>query len=220
LSFVTPTKDFYPFQPSYEHSYFEEVFNTTKSLMGIKDWPCELVRFEEDLTNSILATGLEGSWETSGAVGTFEITEEGVVIQYEPEQAKDPVALIATMAHELSHYILATAETDPPGGWEDHELHTDVAAVYSGFGVFLCNSAFTFQQWQDGTMSGWSSSRQGYLPESELALDLAIFCKLSDIEHKPILKMLKATPKSYFKMAINLLEDYEEDLQSLREIKC
>jgi len=142
--FVTPTQEFYPFHPSYEHSYFEDIFNTTNTLMGVKDWPCRQERLEEDVPGAKPPPGVEASWSSDEPAGTFELTDRGAIIRYTPEQANEPMALVATMAHELSHYILATAQSDPPGGWEDHELHTDVAAVFSGFGLFLCNSAFSF----------------------------------------------------------------------------
>jgi len=68
-------------------------------------------------------------------------------------------------------------------------------------------------------MSGWSTSRQGYLPESELSFDLAIFCKLSELEPKPIQRMLKSTPRSYFKKAFKFLQYCEKELQELREVQ-
>ena len=40
---------------------------------------------------------------------------------------------------------MATSPGAPPGGWDLHELHTDLAAVYLGFGIFLANSARSFQ---------------------------------------------------------------------------
>src|SRR3712207_1292867 len=82
--------------------------------------------------------------------GTFTLEgEDGaprVVISYNPSLADDPTAMIATLAHELGHYLMSTAGSAPPGGWELHELHTDLAAVYLGFGIFLANSARSFGQ--------------------------------------------------------------------------
>lgn len=217
---ITPTHEFYPFNSSYEHSYFEAVFDATKSFMGLKDWPCVLERLDDDdvIGDIMQDHGIEGSWGNEGAAGTFEITDQEIIIRYSPRQVHDPVALVATMAHELSHYLLVTAKSDPPGGWEDHELHTDLAAVFCGFGIFQCNSAFSFQQWSDGLMEGWSTSRQGYLPESELAYGLALFAILSDIETKPIIRMLKANPRSYFKKAIKDLKNREERIEQLKSV--
>jgi hypothetical protein len=221
---TTPTHDHFPFAPSYDHSYFVEVFTEVKSLMGLEDWPCKLEKMDdEDTTGDLLREhGVEGDWESEGAAGTFQISDEEVIIRYSPRQAEDPASLVATLAHELSHYLLATAISDPPGGWDDHELHTDVAAVFSGFGIFQCNSSFSFNQWSDGLNSGWSSQRQGYLPESELAYSLAIFATLSSIETKPIISMLHSNSRSYFKRALKDLKrrsDAVEHLKSVTQIE-
>jgi hypothetical protein len=50
---------------------------------------------------------------------------------------------------------------------------------FMGFGVFLCNAVFDFQQWGDSFHSGWSWQKQGYLSESEHPYALALFCNLS-----------------------------------------
>src|SRR5205085_12416082 len=46
-----------------------------------------------------------------------------------------PGRLIATFAHELAHYLLATAPTSPPCEDDEHEFLTDLTAAYLGFGV-------------------------------------------------------------------------------------
>ena len=60
-----------------------------------------------------------------------------IVISYVPALLKRPDHLIATLAHELAHYLLATARDSPPCEKEEREFLTDLAAVYLGFGVFL-----------------------------------------------------------------------------------
>ncbi|MDH4318404.1 MAG: hypothetical protein OEV64_08445 [Desulfobulbaceae bacterium] len=44
--------------------------------------------------------------------------------------------MIATFAHELSHYLIATAPEPPPGGWESWKFATDIGATFLGFGIF------------------------------------------------------------------------------------
>ena len=102
-----------------------------------------------------------------------------MTITYNPALSDDPTALIATFAHELGHYLMSTARSDPPGGWELHELHTDLAAVHLGFGLFLANSARSFSQFQSAGMMGWSSRSQGYLSEGALTTALVIVERLS-----------------------------------------
>ena len=80
----------------------------------------------------------------------------------------DPLALVATFAHELAHYRTARFAEPPPGGWEVWEIATDLAAVYLGFGVFLANTRFQFGHFSDGHISGWRWRQQGYVSEPEV----------------------------------------------------
>jgi hypothetical protein len=92
--------------------------------------------------------------------------------------AADTDAMVATFAHELGHYLMSTAKSDPPGGWDLHELHTDLTGVWLGFGIFLANAARNFSQFQDAGEMGWSSRSQGYLSEGALVTALAVFQRL------------------------------------------
>ncbi len=97
------------------------------------------------------------------------------LIRYNPKHLDDPSKLIATFAHELSHYLMSTAKTAPPGGWDIHELTTDLCSVYLGFGIFMAMSAWNFE----GSNEGWQYERQGYLNEPMLVTALAIWEKLA-----------------------------------------
>lgn len=85
---------------------------------------------------------------------------------------EDPVALVATLAHELGHVILlrpVLVDRDDP----DMEQLNDLLTVFLGFGIFTANSAFRFEQHSDNTSQGWSASRLGYLSEEELGYALS-----------------------------------------------
>lgn len=215
---ITPTANYFPHRQENSHAYAEQVFDSVKGLMDIADWPCSLEPLADETpgTDLIQRHMLEGQWSTHGAAGTFQWSDEGVVIRYAPRKLGDSTGTVATMVHELCHYLLATARSDPPGGWTDHELHTDIACSFMGFGIFQCNSAFAFRQWTDGQQSGWQSSTQGYLSESEHAYALALFCILTDSKPDEVLPFLKTNPKAYFKLAWQDLRHRGEELNKLR----
>ena len=214
---VAPTREAFPFAPSLDHSYFQAVFDRVRALMGLEDWPCLLEPLEDGEAVERLDRWslLEGQRTTAGAAGHFDSSSDLPVIRYAPALVENPGALVATFAHELCHYLLATARTAPPGGWGDHEYHTDIASVFCGFGIFVCNAAFSFEQWGDAYVSGWRASSHGYLPESELAYDLAIFCHLKETPPKSVVRMLKRNPRTYFKRALKDLRGREDLLNSL-----
>lgn len=73
--------------------------------------------------------------------------------------------MIATIAHELSHFILLGENRIE----ENDEYLTDLTAIAYGFGIFLGNSRFQHSKFQNISHSGWQMSSQGYLPEQVIA---------------------------------------------------
>ena len=220
---IFPTKEHFPFKHAKTFEYAESLFDRIKECMEISDWPCELQSEEqinEVSAEDLAQSGIYGSIpQSSSAAGTFSIDEENqVVISYSEEELGNPISLIATMAHELCHYLISTITSEPPCGWEDHEPLTDIAAVHEGFGIFLCNSAFQFGQFQDGQSHGWSSRSVGYLQESELAFCLAIFTIHRSIDPALIAGHLKANCKEYYALALDDLETDPTLLQKMKTI--
>jgi len=162
----------------------------------MEDWACELVAGEQERASyagNALLLRHEGA---PPPCGTFQVQTEGksarVLISYNPGLAGDHSALVATFAHELGHYLMSTAASPPPGGWELHELHTDIAAVYLGFGIFLANSARSFGQFQSAGEMGWASRTQGYLSEGALVTSLVIFQKMAGADPSDAVPFLKS----------------------------
>ena len=105
---------------------------------------------------------------------TPQDTDSGMVVAIRSVMLKDPMALVATMAHELGHVILLGGNLlsrDTP----DHEPMTDLLTVFLGLGIFTANSAAGFKQFQDDRHAGWSTHRLGYLPEPVYGYALAKF---------------------------------------------
>ena len=176
---VLPTKDFFPPTKLAGHDKALHAFDCVKSAMRMRDWPCELVPDE----------GPPGAQEVgefftlqtpNRPAGTFSAKDGVVTIVYAADLVKEPMQLIATFAHELSHYLLAGVKEEPPGGWDLHELATDLAVAYCGFGVFGANTAFQFDRFQESGRQGWRSKRSGYFSERTWALALATFLALTN----------------------------------------
>jgi hypothetical protein len=79
--------------------------------------------------------------------------EDGaVVIALKSSVIKDPMILVATVAHELGHLILLSdGHIDRSAA--DHEPMTDLLTVFLGLGIFTANSAAQFKQHDHG--GGW-----------------------------------------------------------------
>jgi hypothetical protein len=180
---VLPTPEWFPPTKAQGHERVRHLFDSVRAAAGLDQWPCELRPGEGDRPAAV-GTGLLLRHEGAPPpCGTFLVEEEGgepkAIVTYNPTLARDTTAMVATFAHELAHYVMSTAATAPPGGWELHELHTDLAAVYLGFGIFLANSARSFSQFQSAGEMGWSSRTQGYLSEAALVTATAVFQRLA-----------------------------------------
>ncbi len=176
---VTPTREFFPPTEAKGHEKVEHVFMAVKAAMGMSQWVC---RLEAQPTRS---TGAQLSEfmvvQTQGVpLGTFRFEDGEAVITYAPELVDNPWQLTATLAHELSHYLLATIPDELDE--ETHELATDLTVAYAGLGLFGANTAFSFSQHGDTFSQGWQSSRSGYLSPRSWAFALAVFMALSESE--------------------------------------
>lgn len=178
---VTPTEEFFEngFQNSEDDA--RELVKLIMDLMKICDLDFDLIFFSENVVlmddGNILTTLADekGGWDSSA--GAIEINETGFKIYIEKEQLKDPISLIATISHELSHEILLGENRIN----ENDEFLTDLTAITYGFGIFLGNSKFRFSQFSTNGGFGWQSSNQGYLPEQIIAYAMA---KLSFLKKK------------------------------------
>lgn len=215
---ILPTREHFPLSGARGEAGAREIFDLVRTAAGMADWPCELRAGKSDVPVEAGNAHLLRHEGAPAPCGTFRVVEglggRHGLISYNPGRERDPPGLAATFAHELGHYLMATAAGTPPGGWELHELHTDLTAVYLGFGIFLANSARNFSQFQSAGEIGWSSRTQGYLSEGALVTATAIFQRLAaraPIDAAPYLKDylrrdLKRADRALQKLAPDMAE--------------
>lgn len=95
----------------------------------------------------------------------------------------------------------------PPGGWDNWEFATDLAATFLGFGLFMANSAFLFSQYTGTSSQGWEVRNTGYLSESEHVYALAIFLMLKDISIDEAITYLKPSLRKLLKKAVKEIDE-------------
>ncbi|MEM6734188.1 MAG: hypothetical protein AAF658_21675 [Myxococcota bacterium] len=221
---VQPTPEYFPVPDTLvqdEPSLAQHLFEQTKEHAGLQHWSCELREHQDSpRTGDLMGHVPHNSAAHGGAAGTFRVTpDRRVQITYAAGSTSDPMAFVATMAHELSHYLMATIPVDPPGREDAEEPATDLCAVFLGFGIFVSNSAVRFKQFSDGTMIGWSMSRQGYLSEQALAYALAVFLELLGIDLRHATRYLDPNPRSYLKRAHRHVRRHRSDrINALRAV--
>lgn len=171
---VLPTPEHFPDPYDRSEASLRHMFHRVAAQMQVNPAEVDLALYASghDLTRSLVPFYSD---KTSGPAGLYH-HDPGVRprISVKEAQLKDPMALVAVLAHELGHIILlrpGLIDRDDP----DMEPLNDLLTVFLGFGIFTANSAFRFEQHSDNTSQGWSACRLGYLSEGHLGYALARF---------------------------------------------
>jgi len=214
---VLANKDFFPPTDTEGAARGRYIFDLVRRWMGIGDWACTLESYERRPANAELG-GLAMLRGPNDPSGTFRIDDGQPIVSYALDLVDQPRVLIATLAHELSHYMIAHAwaKGPSPGGQEAHELTTELCVAYAGFAVFGANAAFEFGQFQGAGVQGWSSQRRGYFSERTWAFALAIFLELRGDDLPS--GVLKPGVEDLTRKAIKYLKRNPQRLAPLREI--
>jgi hypothetical protein len=187
---VLSTPGFFVADGESGHALARRIFDQVKAYCGMSDWEADLVADDNPLADQG-ALSLATVAPQRHALGTFGVAGNRIMISYVPALLKRPDHLIATLAHELAHYLLATTRDRPPCEEDEREFLTDLAAVYLGFGVFLANARFRHESYQAGPLQGWRIGHSGYLPEPDLIFALALFIQTKAVDPNPALACLK-----------------------------
>lgn len=218
IRLILPTESFFPTRVNSPDAAARETFEQVKAYAGLGEWPCALEKQEED-PNVVVGETLIVQNVERNPHGTFSVDEENnAIITYNPNLAANPMQMVATFAHELAHYLTSTAPEPPPGGWENWEFATDIAATFLGFGIFQANSVFNFKQYSGAGTVGWSTSGGGYLSEAEHSYSLAIFLLLKGISPEIAYPHCDGNIKSNLKKALEELSK-KTYISELKEVE-
>ncbi|MGE5324002.1 MAG: hypothetical protein ACM3SW_14125 [Actinomycetota bacterium] len=148
-------------------------------------------------------------WKGNGAgcAGLYvhaDKENDKMVVALRQSQMNDPLAVVATLAHELGHVILLGGGLLEASA-KDMEPLTDLLTVFLGFGIFNANCAARFQQWQDERNQGWSMQRLGYLPEQVYGYALARFAHERNEPRPRWAVHLSANVRAYFQKSMQWL---------------
>lgn len=180
---VNPDGDYFADSVLTGHARAEQLLDEVKSIADMAEWPTRLApaaaaRGPQHVSEELIIQS------GASAIGTYQLVADGMggslaQIRYDESLLGDLPAFVATLAHELSHYLLSTVRHSFPGGEDMHELLTDLTATFLGFGIFLANNARSHRTYQHGLGSGWQSSHTGYLSERALITALVISERLA-----------------------------------------
>lgn len=181
---VEPTAEDFPDPYNKTPEAVEHLFSRVCSYMRVDRAGVELEIFpdeEEELREILPSWHAEARARPAGVYlhaherdGATDDVAGRKVVAIRSTMLKDPMSLVATVAHELGHVILLGGGLIRPET-PDHEPLTDLLTVFLGLGVFTANSAAQFKQYQEDRRIGWSTQRLGYLPQKVCGYSLARF---------------------------------------------
>ncbi|MEP2669552.1 MAG: hypothetical protein ABJH04_11180 [Cyclobacteriaceae bacterium] len=212
---IEPTKEFFPINFKGTEENANELATIICDYMGIKDAEINFHYFSDqplELTDGISTTQNEtgSKLENKGALGTYSETGfKKYSIGLELGLLSKSTNLIATIAHELSHLVLLG---EGRLSENDEEL-TDLNCIALGFGIFICNSIFSFNQWQGSSHQGWQAQRSGYIPEEVATYALALMAEYQSMTDLSWTQYLNPSPKKMFDKNIKYLKTTTDEIK-------
>ncbi len=195
---ILPTSDFFPDAYSGTEPEVRSLVERVSGYMGVRR---DRIVVEVDADGDVLPDDvafLEGS--SHGEAGHYRLERGRAVVSLSMSQMRSPVALIATVAHELAHERLLGEDRIVPERHDGEQL-TDLVTVYLGLGVFNANAAFQFSQ----SRHGWRSQRLGYLSQPMFGYALACWSVMRGDPRPLWAKHLDTNPRVYMKQGLKYL---------------
>jgi hypothetical protein len=195
---ILPTPEFFPEPYAATEADGRVLFRRVCRYLNVDPEPLQL----EFYTEKAPLPGL-GDYFHEGTAGLYLESGWARQIRLERSTLADPLVLVATAAHEVAHLLLgsdSTVERDA-----DHERLTDLATIYTGFGVFTANSRIRSQAGHDGLAESWSIRRLGYLNQPTVGYALALFAWIRGEENPAWAGHLCADVKAPFRSGLRFL---------------
>lgn len=198
---VLPNADYFPGADRGARSDVRAVVDLLCNHMDIDPARVELEHYPDD--NPELARYIPMYMDSSGAAGHHRTRDGRSVIGIRDDLPRRPMALVATIAHELGHALLAdgriSAERD------DHEPLTDLLTIYFGLGVFAANAAFEYGHEVRGAFTYTHATRLGYLTEPMYGYGLARYAWLRGEADPAWARYLDTNPRTFLKRGLRHL---------------
>jgi len=145
----------------------------------------------------------DGHWR-KGTAGLYQANRGKFRIWIEISNLDDPLALAATMAHELGHVHLLGHERIS-GEEADQEPLTDLLTVFLGLGVITANATIREKYWHVGNHSGWQMGRRGYLGMPQYGYSFALFATSRGEDGKDWKSELRLDVRTAFQQSMKYL---------------
>lgn len=216
---VLPNDRFFPGRVDSIEGMANLIFDKVKGYAAVSHWPTRLMDGTQCTLDAPVKLVIDGPLRRSDGKTPEAVAEEQrLPVAYDPALVNNPEAMIASLSHQLAHYLATMADTPPPGGEENWAQATEVLAVFLGFGPMVANSSFNVRIPRCGSCAPQPADRQSFLSQYDLTYALAIFCVLKGIPNREVLPSLKGPLRGFFKRAVNEVSANGKALGRLQQI--
>lgn len=204
---ITPTKNFFEGTSALGEERAEHIFNIVKRPFGLDATPIELLAQSRTLDRISEYTYLVPN--SPLALGTYQAFGSHAVVTYDPDLLGDPIDLVATFAHELSHHCNYWFAISVPEGDELYEPATDLTTVYYGYGLFgLLSRSLRSRTSRDGESYAWYGG--GYFTDEEWIYALAVYLVLTATPIQTCEQFLTDRQTKLLKVAIKRVTEAQQ----------
>ncbi len=164
---VLPTTEFFPANYEATEEELNDLMQRVAKHMDVDPARLQLEFYEDSHPK------FSGKWN-DGTAEMYSEVDGCFTIWLEAATLADPLAVVATLAHEIGHVVLLGQRRVSPEE-PDHELLTDLLTVFLGMGILTSNSVIHENYWHAGNFHGWSIGRSGYLTMEMYGYALALY---------------------------------------------
>jgi len=200
---ILPTDDYFPGIYRGTHDDIRSVLKRLCTHMGIDPARVKLEHDAADDNPELSAhVPIHAQWR--GAAGHHRIRDGRSVIGIRDDQAARPMALVATIAHELGH-VLLLGDGRISAEQQDQEPLTDLLTVFFGLGIFNANAVFEYSREAQGDYVTTRTNQLGYLTEPMYGYALARYAWLRGEVDPGWARYVDTNPRSFLKRGLRYL---------------
>ncbi|WP_437488613.1 hypothetical protein WME75_09090 [Sorangium sp. So ce1014] len=194
---VQPTAEFFPDPYDGSPKTVAALMLRVQEHAGLQDLPVELAVVSPEGQASTVSC-------SSGACGGMALETKlervarrddgGYRVAVSAGELRNPTVLTTAFVRAVSFMFLSEAGTFDALVPPDREPAVDLAAVLLGFGVLATNGSYLYAKGCGGVQVHSATK----MPVDELALALAIHCRLHDVPDRTAARHLDVTPRAHF----------------------
>ena len=178
----------------------------SKDIIGIQNAGKIIANFI-GLSDYIFVISINKLEKNTGGHIELEYGKKQVFIEISEEILKFEDAILAILAHEITHEYLYINNISFSNKYEN-EILTDIAAIFLGFGKLMLNGSENEDIWKNYYFGGSTTITDklgiGYLDRSKLAFVYLLVCSMRNISEKKYMSNLS-------NKSIQLLEESKRD---------